>query len=332
MRTLVTAAIAGVLGAALVWLPLPGMWWHVVRWACYVPIVSVSLRHGPMAGFFAGLAASLLYASVAASMGMGNLAWLSILVPDFPVVGLFGGRLFAVGPRLKRPYDESGAETWRAPTRISEADTNIELNSLTSIQTAVELLAEEGTSIDLRRELIEIISAECEHLAARIAGLVRQDRRSTTAEIHEADLQPIIDAAAREAAFILCGRGIVVRNESAPDLPPIQCNPDQIRELLMSLAVNATQSVPAGTEVILDAHRGNDGVILDVKDQVKASFGHRLARGFFASRPVTTGVALGAAYDIVQQHGGRIEAKVNVRKGLEFSVWLPLQGASKIGG
>lgn len=229
-----------------------------------------------------------------------------------------------VWPRFKRRYPASGAETSPAQARIFESDVKIELNSLTAIQTAAELLAVGGTSADLRQELVGIVSKECEHLSARIAGLVRRDRASSRPILHEADLKPIIDAAVQEAEFALFGRGIVVRNESAPDLPPIQCNPEQMRELLMSLALNAVQSLPGGDHVVLNARLGDDGVILQVRVRGQTSFVRRLAKRPFAARSVATDVGLAAAYDIVHQHGGRIEAKVNVRKGLEFLMWLPL--------
>jgi signal transduction histidine kinase len=93
----------------------------------------------------------------------------------------------------------------------------------------------------------------------------------------------------------------------------------------MSLTVNAAQSVPAGDTVLLTARRGDGGVYLDLKDQGHGSFLSRVRGRFYGARPATTGVGLAAAYDIVRRHGGKIEAKVNVRKGFEFSVWLPLR-------
>jgi len=60
-----------------------------------------------------------------------------------------------------------------------------------------------------------------------------------------------------------------------------------------------------------------------VKDQGKgSSLGQVRATSSLRARETHKGAGLAAAYDIVRQHGGRIEAKVNVRKGFEFSVWL----------
>ena len=79
MRIFVTFAVTLGLTVALAWLPMPGMWWHVVRWAAYLPILLVSARHGPIAGLWAGVTVSLLWAFAMVSQGMGDMAWLSIL-------------------------------------------------------------------------------------------------------------------------------------------------------------------------------------------------------------------------------------------------------------
>jgi signal transduction histidine kinase len=162
--------------------------------------------------------------------------------------------------------------------------------------------------------------------------LLRRDRAAAPPQVCDADITAIIDAAVREIEFVLCGRGITLRKEIAPDLPPIECNKDQIRNLFMSLAINAVQSAPGGSVVVLTAHHGDGGVILDVKDQGQGSFVRQVANRFFGSRSRRAGIGLAAAYDIVRQHGGKIEAKADITKGLEFSVWLPLHRNCANGG
>ena len=322
MQTFAAVLITVGLTLALTWLPMPGIWWQVVRWAFYLPILLVGARYGSFAGLFAGVTASLLCAVVAASRGMWDASWPSILAPDFAVVGLLGGFL-RVWPRFRKLYSAGEAATWPALSRISEPEITLDPTPLASIEGAARLLGESDTPAEMRQELVGIIVKECKHLSASITGLLQQRREATPPQACEADITPIIDAAVREAEFVLSGRGIVLRKEIAPDVPPIQCNPDQIRNLFMSLIINAAQSAPAGTEVVLDAHCGYDGVVLDVRGQ--GPFVRQVANRFFGSRAVTSGVGLAAAHDIVRRHGGRLNGKANLRKGLEFSVWLPLR-------
>ena len=317
-------AITGVLTAALIWLPLPEMWWLVARLAFYIPILMVSVRLGPIAGLSAGVAATILVALAATSRGMSDIASLGILTPDLALVGLLGGKLPDLLPRFRRQHSFSPVEVWPAPERISEPKASADLNSLASIQSAAVLLAEDDTPAELRQELAGIISTECGRLSASVKGLLQQGSGVAPRLVGEADVAALADSVIRQAEFVLCGQGVKVRKEIAANLPRIQCDPVQIRSLLMSLTTSAAESVPPGVQVILNVHSGKDGVILEIQEQSTGVSVSQHVKRFFGSHPATTTAGLAAAYEIVRQHGGTIDARINESKGLEFSVWLPL--------
>ncbi len=322
--TTVTVIIAVGLTLALFWAPLPGMWWHVVRGIYYLPILLVSLKHGPIAGLSAGVAASLLYAFAADSRGMTDMAWISLLIPDFAIVGLLGGRFLKAWPRFRQMSFASGEDTWRRLGRPSQMEGNFDLNSLASIQSAAGLMSEDDTPPEQRQELAGIINTECEHLSANIRRLLQRGPATAQSQFCETDFGAVTDGAIREVEFILGGHGILVRKELTPDLPPVECDPDQIRNLLISLTLNTVQTLPAGSAVVLNTRRGEEGVVMDIRHASQGSFVSRVLNRLFGRRHEATGVALAAAYDIVRQHNGKIKAHLNVGKGLEFSVWLPL--------
>lgn len=327
--TFAAVVISVGLTLALSWLPTPGIWWHALRWAFYLPILLVGARYGPLPGLFAGLTASLLCAVATTSRGMADVSWPSIFVPDFAVVGFLGGFL-RISPRFGKRYSAGEVDPWPALSQISQPEITLDPSPLASIESAARLLGESDTPAELRQELVGIVVKECQHLSTCITGLLQQRCETAPPQVCEADITPMIDAAVRDADFVLCGRGIVLRTAIAPDVPPIHCNPDQIRNLLMSLIINAAQSATAGTAVILDAHCGYNGVVLDVRGHGVSVRG--VANRFFASREGTSGVGLAAARDIVRRHGGRIIGRANIGKGLEFSVWLPLRRNDANGG
>jgi hypothetical protein len=318
MRIFAVVAISVGLTLGLAWLPLAGIWLHIARWAFYVPILLVGTRCGWFAGLSAGITATLLCLAVAASRA-SEVSW-EILMPDFAVVGLLGGFL-RTEPRFRKLYSAEDPDPWPALSRVFEREITPDPSPLASIESAAQLLGESDNPAELRQELVGIIVTECKHLSATIAGLLEQRREPMPP--CEADIVTIIDAAIRDAEFVFSGCGIVVRKEIAPDVPPIQCNPDQIRNLCVSLIINASQSVIGGTEVLLDAHAGGDGLALDIKGQPPLVY--RVANRLLGARRKTSGGSLLAAQDIVRQHGGRISATADLGKGLEFSVWLPLR-------
>ena len=324
MRILATFAVTAGLTLALAWLPMPGTLWHAARWAAYLPILAVSSRHGPIAGLWAGVATSLLWAFLAVFLGARDVSWLSFLVPDFAVVGMFGGRLLGVREPARRRRSAAGKKAWAEPGKTPEAAIGFNLNPITTIQSAAGLLAEEDTSPEVRRELAGIISNECGRLAANITDLAERSAAAIRPWFSEVDLKPIIDSAVGEAEFVLCERGIVVEKRIAAELPRIECNPDQIRSLLISLTFNAVESAQPSKELILGVHGEEDGVVIEVKARGRISTARRVEQFFgLTTEPESFGLA--AAYHIVQRHGGKIGGKVNAEKGFEFLVWLPLR-------
>jgi hypothetical protein len=330
--TLAVVVITGGLTVALFGLPLAGLWWPVIRGIYYLPILMVSVRHGPLAGLTAGLGASLLYAFAADSKGMSEMAWLSILIPDFALVGLMGGKFLKSGTRLGRVSLAGGSEAWPRLGRTSQIENNFDLNSIASIQSAAGLLSDEDTPPEQREELAGIISTECQHLSASIQGLLQLSHAPAQPQFFVADFGPVIDGAIHEVEFVLGGRGALVHKEIASDLPSVECDPEQIRNLLLTLIINSLQSLPPGTSVILAARCADEGVLVDIMEQNRESFLRRLLNRFSSAYPRATSVALAAAYQIVQHHGGRIRSNRNVRKGLEFTVWLPLRRKCTHGG
>lgn len=329
MAALATVAVVVVLAVALASLPMAGIWWHVARWAFYLPILLVSARYGSFSGLLAGVAVSLLCVFVAAARGYNS--WPSIFAPDFALVGLLGGRFIGVWPRFNQLLSARAAAR-PVPGRIAERKLDFDLTPLSSIESAARLLAEEDAGADLRQELVGIIAKECKHLSSSIGGLLEKNREEAPAQVCDADMSAIIDAAVEEAEFVLCRRGVMIRKEIAPDLPRVECNPGQVRNLFVSLTVQAAQSAPAVNEVVLHAQRREDGVVLEINEQGQGPLARRIADQFFGPGPARVGVDLSTAYDIVRQHGGNIEGKINRSKGLVFSVWLPLRRNYNHGG
>ena len=325
MRILRTFAVTAGLTLALAWVPMPGTLWHAARWAAYLPILTVSGRHGPIAGLWSGVAASFLWAFLTVSLGVGEEAWPSFWVPDFALVGLFGGWLLGMRQPPRRRHSMTGKRAWAEFGDVPASRSDVILNPIASIQGAAGLLAEEDTSADVRHELAGIISTECDRLSASITNLAERSAEAARPQFSEVDLKPILDSAVGEAEFVLCERGVVVEKRIAAELPRIECNPDQIRSLLKSLITNAVESAQNSRQLVLDVQSEADGVMIQVKPRGMTSTSRRVLERFFGRPAEPEGFGLATAYRIVQQHSGSIKAKVNARKGFEFLVWLPLR-------
>ena len=331
MRIIAAVVIAVGLTSALAWLPAGEVWRKVAHWGFYVPILLVSATHryGPVAGLSAGILASLICLAVAAARGLDDFSILGGLAPDFILIGLIGG-IMSSWPHWQQHLQPPAIDAWPALLRYSEAEVPFDTNPLASIESAARLLAEDDNPEELRQELVGIIVKECRHLSANITTLLQHVRDVATPEIRETDLAPILDAAVREADFVLSGKGVVLRKEIAPGIPSLECNPDQMRNLVTSLMISTARSEGAGSEVILDAQCRQNGVVLEVR--AKGHGFRRFTNQLFSIPREVPAAGLALAQEIVRRHGGKIGAKTNLTKGLEYSVWLPLHCQDANGG
>jgi len=141
----------------------------------------------------------------------------------------------------------------------------------------------------------------------------------------------------------LLGEDIELVVRLQPDLWPAKCDPGQVEQIIMNLAVNARDAmVGGGTLTIETANRelgaggGSPGtggereqyVRLAVRDsgsgmgdEVKA----HLFEPFFTTKPKgrSTGLGLATVYGIVKQNGGLITVESEPGRGSTFEILLP---------
>jgi len=122
--------------------------------------------------------------------------------------------------------------------------------------------------------------------------------------------------------------GITLTEHVAADLPPIQLDPSRISGVLRNLLMNAIRHTPAGGTVAVTATRQGDQVTVEVRDTGRGIPPDLLPRIFdrFVKGPGSTGSGLGLAIarDIVQAHGGTIEATSQEGVGTTIRFTLPL--------
>jgi two-component system NtrC family sensor kinase len=113
-------------------------------------------------------------------------------------------------------------------------------------------------------------------------------------------------------------------------VPPINCSPSQVNQVLLNLVTNAAQAMdkPQG-RLSITTRPIQGGVAIDVADNGKGIPPEVLPKifdPFFTTKEVGkgTGLGLSIAYKIAQQHGGRLDVKSQVGAGTVFTLTLPI--------
>jgi two-component system NtrC family sensor kinase len=119
--------------------------------------------------------------------------------------------------------------------------------------------------------------------------------------------------------------------ELAEELPLVELDPAQMREVFLNLIHNAADAMPQGGKITIRTLRKQEGMVtIMVEDEGKGIPPEHLSKlftPFFTTKPPGKGTGLGLAiiYGIVKMHRGQIGVKSEVGKGTIFTIDLPLK-------
>jgi two-component system, NtrC family, sensor kinase len=172
--------------------------------------------------------------------------------------------------------------------------------------------------------------ADMERQLARIEETVRRlmrYARPLEPQRHPVLVHDLLEAAARAAASSPGARGRHIRvDASATDHLTWEMDPQLMEQVLVNLLVNGCEASPPDAAVDLGARVESGTLCLTVRDRgtgIAPALRDRLFHPFFTTKPRGNGLGLAVSRNIVQEHGGRIEALTAEGGGSLFRVTLP---------
>jgi PAS domain S-box-containing protein len=215
-------------------------------------------------------------------------------------------------------------------------------NMLTAINGYSDLTLKRLPAEDpLRKNIVEIKKAG-ERSALLTQQLLAFSRRQM--------LQPRILDINHEVTEIstllkrLIGEDIQLITDLAPIIGKVEADPGQLTQVLLNLAVNARDSIPAGGMISIETAnvrlskqpdvRGNisqDGeyVMIAVADNgegMTQEVQEHIFEPFFTTKELGKGTGMGLAtvYGIIKQSGGQITVQSELGEGTTFRIYLPV--------
>ena len=126
-------------------------------------------------------------------------------------------------------------------------------------------------------------------------------------------------------------QNIELKENLTPNLPPVQCDANQIQQVILVLMVNASEAMPKGgrLEISTEFDPQADQGIARVKDTgggIPPEVLPHIFDPFFTTKDDVnrTGLGLAVAQGIVEQHAGEISVHSVPGEGTEFRVALPV--------
>ena len=125
---------------------------------------------------------------------------------------------------------------------------------------------------------------------------------------------------------------VTLRRTFDGTIAAVKCDPEQMKQVLLNLVLNAIQAIPGSGDVSVSAERTEDMLVLRVKDTgpgIPAERVDEIFDPFFTTKQNGTGLGLPIAYQIIEQHGGELALESYSPQGCSFVIRLPLDGKSK---
>ena len=205
---------------------------------------------------------------------------------------------------------------------------------LTSIRMAIHLLLEENTKLPAEKQVELLMAAreDSDRLYNILNNLLDISRiESGRAAMHFQPVYPntlVLDAV---DLFTLSAhdKGVSIRAEISGELPEVWADPVQISHVFSNLLTNALRYTEPGGEIIVSTIADPKWVLFRVSDTgrgIPAEHLDTIFEQFFRvpDQKKETGAGLGLAIvkEIVEAHGGKVNAESSKGKGSTFSFSL----------
>ncbi len=203
-------------------------------------------------------------------------------------------------------------------------------NPLQALSSGLRLIGHPGLDDDRRRQYIKIAAREVQ----RLIDLVERMRgfyRPSTGTPKPSDVNDLLREVLALAGKELEHNGITVQCNLAPRLPTVRVIADQLKQVFLNIILNAMQAMPDGGTLTISTGvmPGEAAVYIRFTDTghgIAAEHMKHIFEPFYTTKPNGSGLGLSVSYNIVRQHGGRIEVESTLGRGAIFTVVLPIAG------
>jgi PAS domain S-box-containing protein len=212
---------------------------------------------------------------------------------------------------------------------VTAAVTHEIRNPLSTIGGFARAILRDPHDTERNRRSAKIIVEEADRLE-ELLRTVLDFSRPEGVNVQRTRIEPIVESVLELTAEQRERAGIDLSWEAEPDLPELDLDANQIRQVLLNLVKNADEAMPNGGLLALTARLAGNEVALAVSDT-----GSGIPQGdlsfvfdtFFTTKPTGTGLGLALARKILDAHGARIEVSSLPSQGTTFTVYFPIPPA-----
>ena len=205
-------------------------------------------------------------------------------------------------------------------------------NPLTSVKMRLFTLERTLSLSAAEKEDFEVISEEISNIDTIVRNFL-EFSRPPKLKIQKASPSEVVDMAVQLLRYRIESYGVTVELKRDRKLPQVDCDPEQLKEVLVNLIANACEAMGDGGRIVISEEEGKTEpvgrvVVIRVSDTgpgIPEAVRARIFEPFYTTKPEGTGLGLSIAARIIEDHKGFLSVKCRPNKGTTFTITLPCQ-------
>ncbi len=180
------------------------------------------------------------------------------------------------------------------------------------------------------QEKLRIIQTEVKRLESFL-GELRDFLRPAQPCKQEVDVNQVIREVEALMGDAIQEKGVNLEERLAPDLPAVEADPNQIKQVLLNLFKNAAEATEEHGKILISSGSQDAQVWFAVKDTGKGMSEdvlEKIFHPFFTTKDKGTGLGLAVINKIIADHHGTITVNTVAGQGSTFTIRLPQKGSN----
>jgi signal transduction histidine kinase len=208
-------------------------------------------------------------------------------------------------------------------------------NPLVAIKTFLQLLPEKFDDEEFRNYFLTVASGEVERISSLITELLDFSRPSEP-QLREENINEIIDKMITLITTETKKKNLRITKQFGENLPLIQVDKDQIKQVFLNILLNAVQATPENGEILIASRsfaKNPEETLLQIEIRdtgpgIPPQELEHIFTPFYTTKTQGSGLGLSISHQIVEEHHGYIEVQSQIGSGTAFTVNLPLNANS----
>ncbi len=206
-------------------------------------------------------------------------------------------------------------------------------NPLTSVKMRLFSLSRSLKLSDYQKEDFDVISEEIRHTDAIVQSFL-EFSRPPRLKMQQISPSIVVDMGLQLLEHRLKSYDVKVNVIRKNLLPEIQADPEQLKEVLVNLIINACEAMAQGGSIVIQEEEDFESpsgrvAVIRLKDNgpgIPESIHDNIFQPFFSTKEEGTGLGLSIATRIVEEHQGRLDIQSKEGQGSTFIITLPIKG------